>query len=400
VTLSVGLSVCFVFIGDKMVSAQTWLPDEGQSAVEINKKQKDMKPPFKEKDEKVPSKNEAPKIVLSRTTPKEGIVIRAERIEAQGLIPLLTTSENGRLAVRLFAKEAKVYDMELVVKKKSTPSGQWGMNIQDSGPVLIQGLIADATALGFKIKGPPLQLGKPLPDVVLYGVYLKVERMNADRVEMPLVDLQTKQDVTLSSDGPVIDMDQLPKANGLKTLTDIVNNLLASLSGSGSTEGSSGTRLDNSSKQPQKQPLLPEENLPLPTKKPPVTKPYPDPPLNSPNNLPKLPLPNDLPKPPFLPPNDGGNVVDKEKSVVKKVIVKLKDGLDNVPTVLRFIQEAQNYDDTEIMIQKGNQKADAKNLLEVLSLNLTPGTEIILTADGKEAKQAVEALSDFISKSE
>jgi phosphotransferase system HPr-like phosphotransfer protein len=34
----------------------------------------------------------------------------------------------------------------------------------------------------------------------------------------------------------------------------------------------------------------------------------------------------------------------------------------------------------------------------ILSINLIPGTEIGLTAEGKEAKQAVEALSDFISK--
>lgn len=368
-----------------MVSAQTWSLDEGRSAVEIIKKQKDMQPPFKEEDET--SKNEAPKAPMSRTAPEEGIVIRAERIEAQGLIPSLTTTENGRLALRLFAKKAKVDDMELVVGKKSTPSGQWGMDIHDAGPVLIQGLVADATALGFKIKGPPLQLDKPLPAVVLYDVYLKVERMDADRVGMPQVDLQTKQDVILSSDGPVIDMGRLPKVNGLKALTDIVNDLLAGLSGSDSTEDPHGTRSDD----PSNQPPLPEEDSPQPPKKPPVPEPDPDLPLD---------LPNDLPKLPSLPPIDGGDAVDKGKSVVKKVVVKLKDGLDHVLTALRFVQEAEKYDHAEIMIQKGNQKADAKNLSEVLSINLTPGTEIILSAEGKEAKQAVEALADFISKSE
>jgi phosphotransferase system HPr (HPr) family protein len=395
-TLSVGLSVCFVFIGDKMVSAQTWSPDESRSAVEIVKKQKDIQPSFKKKDEEVSPKNEGPKVALSRTAPKEGIVIRAERIEAQGLIPSLTTTENGRLAVRLYVKKAKIYDMELVVKKKSTQSRLWGMNIQDSSPVLIEGLVADATALGFKIKGPPLQLDKPFPAVVLYDVYLKVERMEADRVGMPQVDLQTKQDVNLSSQGPVIDMDLLPKAN----VTDIINDLLASFSGSGSTDDSPGTRSDNPTYQPPNQPLLPKEDSPPSTKKPPVFKPYPDPPLDPPNVLPKPPLPNVLPKPPYLPPNDGGDVVDQGKSVVKKVIVKLKDGLDHVLNVLRFVQEAQRYDHTEVTIQKGNQKADAKNLSEVLSINLTSGTEIILTAEGKEAKQAVEDLADFISNSE
>ncbi|MFC7440703.1 HPr family phosphocarrier protein [Laceyella putida] len=384
--LWVGLSVCLVFIGDKMVSAQTWSPDEGRSAVGIIQKQEDVLPFFKKKDEKVSSKNEEPKAALSRTDPEEGIVIRAEHIEAQGLIPSLTTTENGRLAVRLFAKKAQIYDMALIVGKKSTPFGRWGMDIHDAGPVLIQGLVVDATALGFNIKGPPLELDKPLPAFVLYDVYLKVERMEADRVGMPQVDLQTKRDVSLSSDGPVIDMGRLPKAKGLKALTDTVNDLLASLSGNGSTEDPPGTRPDD----PANQPPLPEEDPPRPPKKPPVPGPDPDPPLNPPNNL---------PKPPSLPPSDVGDVVDKG-SVVKKVVVKLKDGLHNVLTVLQFVQQAEKYDHTEITIQKGNQKADAKNLSEVLSINLIPGTEIILIAEGKEAKQAVEALADFISKSD
>jgi len=270
------------------------------------------------------------------------------------------------------------------------------MDIQSAGPVSIQGLVVDATALGFKIKGPLLQLDKPLPAVVLYDVYLKVEQMNTDRVSMPQVNLQTKQDLILSSDGPVIDMSRLPKANGLEALTDTVNDLLARFSGSGSTEDSPGTRLENPSKQrprqPPAQPPLPEYNPQPPTKQPPVLrKPDPDPPLEP---------PNDLQKSPFLPPNNGGDVVDKGNSVVKKVIVKLKDGLDHVLTVLRFVQEARKYDHTQITIQKGNKKADGKNLLEVLSMTLTPGTEIILTAEGKEAKQAVDTLAGLISERE
>ncbi|MBN2910897.1 HPr family phosphocarrier protein [Polycladomyces sp. WAk] len=319
-------------------------------------------------------------------------MIQAERIEAQGLIPSLTITENGRLAVHLYAKKSKVYDMKLVIGKKSSPSGQWGMDIQGAGPVSIQGLVVDATALGFKIKGPLLQLDKPLPAVVLYDVYLKVEQMNTDRVSMPQVNLQTKQDVILSSDNPVIDMSRLPKANGLEALTDTVNDLLARFSGSGSTEDSPGTGSENPSNQPlhqpPTQPPLPEDDPQPPTKKPPVRKPDPDPPLEP---------PNDLTKPPILPPNNGGDVVDKGKSVVKKVIVKLKNGLDHVLTVLRFVQEARKYDHTEITIQKGDKKADAKNLLEVLGMMLTRGTEIILTAEGKEAKQAVETLADLIS---
>ncbi|MDN4595260.1 hypothetical protein [Polycladomyces subterraneus] len=210
--------------------------------------------------------------MLSRTSLDEGIVIRADRIEAQGLIPSLTTTENDRLAVRLFAKRAKVYDMKLLIGKKSSPSGQWGMEIQDAGPISIQGLVADVTALGFKIKGPLLQIDKPLPAVVLYDVYLKVKQMDTDRVRMPQVDLETKQGVILSSNGPVIDMGRLPKANGLKALTDTVNDLLASLSGFDSSEDRPVTRSDDPSSQPN-QPPWSEEDPPQLPKKPPDTKP-------------------------------------------------------------------------------------------------------------------------------
>ncbi|MDN4595259.1 HPr family phosphocarrier protein [Polycladomyces subterraneus] len=82
------------------------------------------------------------------------------------------------------------------------------------------------------------------------------------------------------------------------------------------------------------------------------------------------------------------------------MVVKLKDGLDHVLTVLQFVREAEKYPHTEITIQKGNKKANAKNLLEVLSITLTPGTEMILTAEGKKADQAVKALAKMMSQSE
>ena len=82
--------------------------------------------------------------------------------------------------------------------------------------------------------------------------------------------------------------------------------------------------------------------------------------------------------------------------VEKKVVVRLKMGLHARPAAL-FVQEANKYT-SEIYVKKGDRAVNAKSIMGIMSLAVSSGTEITLSADGPDEEQAVEALSAMISK--
>lgn len=84
--------------------------------------------------------------------------------------------------------------------------------------------------------------------------------------------------------------------------------------------------------------------------------------------------------------------------VEQKVIVRLKTGLQARPAAL-FVQEANRYV-AEIYVQKNDKKVNAKSIMGIMSLAIASGKEIVISADGNEAEQAVQSLVDFVSKEE
>jgi len=61
-----------------------------------------------------------------------------------------------------------------------------------------------------------------------------------------------------------------------------------------------------------------------------------------------------------------------------------------------FIQKANEYRST-IMVEKEERKVNAKSLLGVLSLGITRGTTITISAEGTDEEEAVNALCDLIA---
>ena len=60
-----------------------------------------------------------------------------------------------------------------------------------------------------------------------------------------------------------------------------------------------------------------------------------------------------------------------------------------------FIQIANRYK-SSIFVEYKNKKVNAKSLLEVLSLSISKGCELSISADGVDEKEAVESLVSFI----
>lgn len=79
-----------------------------------------------------------------------------------------------------------------------------------------------------------------------------------------------------------------------------------------------------------------------------------------------------------------------------EVTIKLlnRTGLHARPAAL-FVQTASKFK-SDILVRKNERSANAKNILEVLSLGAEYGDTITIIANGEDAKEAIEALIDLI----
>lgn len=78
----------------------------------------------------------------------------------------------------------------------------------------------------------------------------------------------------------------------------------------------------------------------------------------------------------------------------KDVTIQNEKGLHARPATL-FIQKA-NYFKSSVWVENGDRKANAKSLLGVLSLAVSKGDVITLSAEGADETEAVAGLSKLI----
>lgn len=82
--------------------------------------------------------------------------------------------------------------------------------------------------------------------------------------------------------------------------------------------------------------------------------------------------------------------------VEKQVNVQLKSGLQARQAAL-FVQEANRYN-SDVYLEKEQKKVNAKSIMGIMSLAISKGTSVIISADGTDEETAVEALSALIEK--
>lgn len=76
------------------------------------------------------------------------------------------------------------------------------------------------------------------------------------------------------------------------------------------------------------------------------------------------------------------------------VTVTNKAGLHARPAAL-FAQAAAKFQAT-VTIRKGEQTGDAKSILKILSLGISQGSDIVLSAEGPDERTAVETLAGLL----
>ena len=80
--------------------------------------------------------------------------------------------------------------------------------------------------------------------------------------------------------------------------------------------------------------------------------------------------------------------------VTKSVTITNKSGIHARPASL-FINIAANFK-SNITIENGNNKGNAKYLISLLSLAIACGSEVTITADGPDENEAIDALVKLI----
>lgn len=80
----------------------------------------------------------------------------------------------------------------------------------------------------------------------------------------------------------------------------------------------------------------------------------------------------------------------------KEVVVRCESGLHNKQATY-FVQKANEFD-SNVWVEAGSRKINAKSLLGIMSLALVTGTSVTLCASGADAEAAVEALEALLQR--
>jgi phosphocarrier protein HPr len=86
------------------------------------------------------------------------------------------------------------------------------------------------------------------------------------------------------------------------------------------------------------------------------------------------------------------------KKIRKKILVKNKLGLHARPAAL-FVQLANKFD-SQIIVQKDNQKVNGKSIMGILTLGVERGSSITIEAEGQDSKTAILELERLVSSNE
>ncbi len=78
----------------------------------------------------------------------------------------------------------------------------------------------------------------------------------------------------------------------------------------------------------------------------------------------------------------------------KTLKIENKTGLHARPASM-FVQEANKFK-SKIKISAKGKTVDAKSILMIMSLGLTMGTELTISAEGEDAQAALDALTSLI----
>lgn len=79
----------------------------------------------------------------------------------------------------------------------------------------------------------------------------------------------------------------------------------------------------------------------------------------------------------------------------KSIQIKLETGLEARPVAM-LVQVASQFEST-VYLNADSRKVNAKSIMGMMSLGLSSGEEITVTAEGNDEKAAIEGIEKFLS---
>ncbi|MBV7506355.1 hypothetical protein KW850_13910 [Bacillus sp. sid0103] len=111
----------------------------------------------------------------------DGFLIKADRVVGSGMtaniIQQETSTNNGKLMLRIHYKSAIIYGMKLT-KQMNSPRGQISINLKANGPVTVKNMIVDTSALTFK--GACLKAAETIPELGMEQVVMVAHYMESE----------------------------------------------------------------------------------------------------------------------------------------------------------------------------------------------------------------------------
>lgn len=80
--------------------------------------------------------------------------------------------------------------------------------------------------------------------------------------------------------------------------------------------------------------------------------------------------------------------------IAKEILVKSHAGLES-KMATKFIQKVSGYK-SNVWIEKGERKANAKSLLGLLSLGISNGMRVMLITEGEDELKAARELEEYM----
>ena len=80
--------------------------------------------------------------------------------------------------------------------------------------------------------------------------------------------------------------------------------------------------------------------------------------------------------------------------IKKPITIQFSEGLDARPIAL-LVQEASQYA-SSVYIEVADKQVNAKSIMGMMSLRLTPGEEIMVVAEGKDEDAAAKGIESFL----
>ena len=79
----------------------------------------------------------------------------------------------------------------------------------------------------------------------------------------------------------------------------------------------------------------------------------------------------------------------------KPITIQIADGLEARPTAL-LVQVASQYE-SKIYVENGDKKVNAKSIMGMMTLGLSAGESVVVSAEGSDEIAAIENIEKYLS---